>query len=145
MKNIIRILNIQTRSERDFSDITSKVKEEVSKSGVKDGIVLVRSMHTTAAVTINENVHESVPKDLLESLEKISPTQSNYRHNTYVRFCGGVGSDTGAAHVHASLIGSDILLPLEKGEIKLGTLEGIFFLDFSGPRERKVLLQIFGE
>lgn len=144
MKNIIKILKIQSRNERDFSDITSQVKEEVSRSGVKDGVILIRSMHTTAAVTINENVDESVPRDLLESLERIAPTQSDYRHNTYLRF-SGASTDTGAAHIHASLIGSTVLLPLEKGEIKLGIFEGIFFLEFSGPRERKVLMQILGE
>ncbi|MBS7649517.1 secondary thiamine-phosphate synthase enzyme YjbQ [Candidatus Bathyarchaeota archaeon] len=137
-------MKIQTQKERDYLEITSQVKEAVEKSTLKDGVVLVRSMHTTAAITINENVDDFVPKDLLEYLEKIAPTRSDYRHNTYLRF-SGAGTDTGAAHVHASLIGSGTILPLENGEVKMGDFEGIYFLEFSGPRERKVMVQILGE
>jgi secondary thiamine-phosphate synthase enzyme len=144
MKVNIMTINVQTRRKRDFIDITDRVKDVVQRSRVKNGLVLIRSMHTTAAVTVNENVDDLVPQDLLDSLEKISPSESSYRHNTYIRF-SGVGTDTGAAHVHASLIGSDVILPIKGGSLLLGTFEGILFLEFSGPRERKVLVQVLGE
>ena len=124
--------DVQTGSKEAFVDITGQVEEEVRKSGLKSGACVVYVPHTTAAVTINENADPSVRQDVLMTLRKSAPDSLPYAHME--------GNSPG--HVKSSLVGASITIPVEDGQLVLGTWQGIFFCEFDGPRRRHVYVQL---
>lgn len=127
-------INIRTRTQDEFVDITADLREAARKSGVKRGMCLVYVPHTTAGITINESADPDVARDILEALARLVPRQGAYRHV----------EGNAAAHIRASLIGSSVQVPIENGDLALGTWQGIFFCEFDGPRARKVYVQVCG-
>jgi len=113
-------------------DITSKVREAVQASGIRDGLVHVYSMHTTGAITINENADPAVERDILSCINKVIPFDDNFSHM----------EGNSAAHIKVSLFGPSEIIPLENGRMVLGTWQGIFFCEFDGPRSRKVNVKV---
>ncbi|MBQ6810339.1 MAG: YjbQ family protein [Firmicutes bacterium] len=114
-------------AERGFYDITEYVNDALRKSGVKSGICVVYCPHTTAAITINENADPDVVKDLLFSMETYFPDRPEYRHregNSY-------------AHLRCSLMGASETVIIDKGHLVLGTWQGIYFVEFDGPRPHR--------
>ena len=124
-------LTVSTSRKTEFIDITGQIAAEVSKSGVKDGLLMVFVPHTTAAVTINEGADPSVKEDVLMVLNKIVPWDERYRH----------AEGNSPAHVKSSLIGCSELVAVENGKLVLGTWQSIFFCEFDGPRSRKARLK----
>ncbi len=131
-------IGIQTRARTQMIDITSKVKDAVrqliAKNGVTQGLVHVFSMHTTAAVTINENADPDVETDILNTINKIIPWDDHFKHM----------EGNSAAHIKVSLFGPSETIPLENASLVLGTWQGIYFCEFDGPRNRRVNVQIVG-
>ncbi|MEA2060017.1 MAG: secondary thiamine-phosphate synthase enzyme YjbQ [Thermodesulfobacteriota bacterium] len=125
-------ISVKTSSKTQMKDITDQVRKVVDESGIKEGLVHVFSMHTTAAVTINENADPAVETDILNTLNKIVPWDDHYKHL----------EGNSAAHIKTSLFGPSEIIPLENGAMVLGTWQGIFFCDFDGPRNRKVNVKI---
>ncbi len=121
-------ISINTRDRSEMIDITSKVEEELNKSGLKDGVCFVFVPHTTAGITINESADPSVVADLQATFNKLVPWEGSYRHM----------EGNSAAHIKSSLIGSSVIVLVESGHLKLGTWQGIFFCEFDGPRSRKI-------
>ncbi len=115
-----------------FVDITARVQERVTASGVANGICTVFVPHTTAGVTINENADPDVLHDLLLALNHAVPEQSAFRH--------AEGNST--AHVKSSLMGSAQTILIRDGRLALGTWQGIYFAEFDGPRTRRVWIDI---
>jgi secondary thiamine-phosphate synthase enzyme len=128
----MKIIEVKTQAREELVDMTARVKEELTSSGVKDGICYVYVPHTTAAVTINENADPSVKEDILMTLRKIVPDSLPYRHSE--------GNSPG--HVKASLIGSSVKVIIDEGQLALGTWQGIFFCEFDGPRNRRVFITV---
>jgi len=117
-------------------DITSRVQSAVDSSAVSVGDAIVYCPHTTAAVTINENADPSVVADLLLILAELIPAnQSSYRHV----------EGNSDAHAKSSIIGCTEQVLIKNGSLVLGTWQGIYFCEFDGPRNRKVIVQIRGE
>jgi len=116
----------------DFYNITSQVREAVSKSAVKEGIVLVYCAHTTAGITINENADPDVVIDLLLGLDKAFPDRPEFRH----------AEGNSAAHLKASAVGSSATLIINGGKLVLGTWQSIYFCEFDPPRNRKFYVKI---
>jgi len=127
-------LEIESRRRVEMIDISAQVGRAVADSGVRTGLLLVFTPHTTAAITLNENADPDVPRDLLMELNKIVPFEDGYRH----------AEGNSAAHLKSSLFGASELIPLEDGRPVLGTWQGIWFCEFDGPRRRKVHLQLLG-
>ena len=127
--------SVRTSRHSEIIDITYKVEETVEKSGIKDGICVVYVPHTTAAVTINENADPSVKTDILNYLNRIVPWNGNYTHM----------EGNAAAHIKASVIGSDRTIIIRNGHLALGTWQGIYFCEFDGPRSRRVFVEIIGK
>lgn len=125
-------IKIQTNSQTEMLDITQQINQEIAHQGINDGVCLVFIPHTTAGVTINENADPDVKRDMLKELNKIVPFQDNYAH-----FEGN-----SAAHIKASLMGFSTMIGIEKGQLKLGTWQGVYFCEFDGPRNRKVWLEL---
>jgi len=123
---------VRTARADEMINITSIVRQEVQKSGVKAGTVTVFVPHTTAGVTINENADPDVVYDMLSILRSLVPESSGYRHM----------EGNSHAHVKASLMGSSCTVIIEDGQLKLGTWQGIYFCEFDGPRNRKVYIKV---
>ncbi len=124
-------LKVKTRSTTELVDITGMVQDAIrSGGGLTDGVCMVFVPHTTAAVTINESADPAVRDDVLMALNKIVPWKDAYRH----------AEGNSPAHIKASLMGASVMVAVENGQLVLGTWQGIFFCEFDGPRDRKVLL-----
>ena len=122
-------VSFKTGKKAEFHDLTDKVRAALK--GKKKGICLIYCPHTTAGLTVNENFDPDVKADLLSQLEKMAPSDAQYRH----------AEGNADAHIKSSLLGNSILLPVEDGEPVLGQWQGILFGEFDGPRNRKVLVQ----
>ena len=125
-------LSIRTHSRSELMDITPLVRDIVHKSKIENGVCCVFIPHTTAGITINENADPSVRQDILTELDKLVPWQGDYTHL----------EGNAAAHIKASLVGSSETIPIEKGDLALGTWQGVFFAEFDGPRRREVWIKI---
>ena len=119
---------VRTNARCEMIDITDKIETLVRESGLRDGICHVFVPHTTAAVTINENADPDVPRDILDSLDRVVPLSNRYRH----------AEGNAAAHVKASLLGASQTVFVENGRLVLGTWQSLFFCEFDGPRTREV-------
>jgi len=125
-------LSIRTHSQAELMDITPLVRDIVHKSKIENGVCYIFVPHTTAGITINENADPSVRQDILAELDKLVPWQGNYSHL----------EGNAAAHIKASLVGSSETVPIENGDLALGTWQGVFFVEFDGPRRREVWVTI---
>ena len=130
---MVETIHINTTKRTQLIDITSKVSEVVKRSNIKDGVCLVYVPHTTAAVTINENADPSVSEDIINIINEIVPWRYDYKHL----------EGNSPAHIKATLIGPSITIIIENAHLSLGTWQGIFFCEFDGPRNRRVLVKIF--
>jgi secondary thiamine-phosphate synthase enzyme len=127
------VLKVRTTKRTSFVNITQLVKEEVKKSGVKSGLCLIYVPHTTCAVFINEGADPDVIRDISYALERLIPwSDPNYAH----------AEGNSAAHIRSSIIGNSRVVPIEDGELTLGTWESIFLAEFDGPRERKIIIKV---
>ncbi len=125
-------LTVQTSGRTDLKDITAHVAAVVKKSAVRSGVCHVYVPHTTAGVTINENADPDVRRDLIAVLDRLVPWEGGYAHS----------EGNSAAHVKASLMGFTATVPVERGELLLGTWQGVYFCEFDGPRTRKVMVKV---
>lgn len=125
-------LSVTSRSRCEMIDITSQVREAIRASGVVDGLALIYTPHTTAAITINENADPDVVHDMLNGLDQLVPLRDGYRH----------AEGNSAAHIKSSLFGASETLIVENGQTQLGTWQGVYFCEFDGPRSRKVLIKL---
>lgn len=128
--------SIQTKGHYDFIDLTDQVSELVKKSGVKDGLALVFVSGSTAAITTME-FENGIKADIKEVLEKLAPEKADYKHHQ--RW----GDHNGAAHIKSALIGSDLMVPIENGELLLGTWQQIVLIDFDEKaRSREIVVKV---
>ncbi|MBS3084390.1 secondary thiamine-phosphate synthase enzyme YjbQ [Candidatus Pacearchaeota archaeon] len=130
-------ITLHTKERIEFVKITDLVREAVKESGVQDGIVLVNSMHVTASVFINDN-DGGLIKDFKDWLEKLAPKKFNYHHHS-------TGEDNGYAHLWRTIIGREVVVSVQNFELELGTWEEIFYGEFDGQRNKKVLIKVIGE
>ena len=124
-------IRLKTERRTQLVDITKRVQEALeSANGAAAALVYVP--HTTAGVTINEGADPAVAQDLESALEKVVDDGWEWKH---VEDPDGPNAPS---HIRASLMSPQILVPLDDGELALGTYQGIFFCEFDGPRDRKV-------
>jgi secondary thiamine-phosphate synthase enzyme len=128
-------IQVKTSSRLQFVDITSKVKEAISKTGIRDGVAVVYVAHTTAGVTINEAADPSVVQDIQDKLAQLIPYHGSYKHS----------EGNSDAHIKTSLMGSSVHLIVSGGSPVLGTWQGVFFCEFDGPRNRKVFIKVLAD
>ena len=124
-------LDVRTAKHEEFVDITSRVREEVHRSGVQQGLCVVFCPHTTAGLTINEGADPAVAADLLTALERLVPDDGRWTHL----------EGNAAAHVKTSLMGASVQLPVVDGDLALGTWQAVFLCEFDGPRARHLWLR----
>lgn len=130
----MRTLQIKSHSQVEMIDITADVCSAIAEHDVTDGLAIIFTPHTTAAITINENADPDVCRDIIMGVNKLVPLQDNYRHL----------EGNSAAHIKSSLFGASETVIIHNGKIVLGTWQGIYFCEFDGPRQRQVQVQVLG-
>jgi secondary thiamine-phosphate synthase enzyme len=126
-----------TKKRQEFIRITDDINGIVSKSGVKDGIVLVSAMHITAAVYVND-WEDGLIHDFQVWLEKLAPSGFDYHHHQ-------TGEDNADAHLKRTLMGHQVILPITAGTLDLGPWEQVFYGEFDGQRKKRVVVKVMGE
>lgn len=129
----MEIVELRTSRRAELLEVTGRVEEVVARSGVQSGVVVVQSLHTTAALTLNENADPDVRHDLLAKLEEMIP-----RSEAYYRHAEG-NSDS---HLKTSFFGPSLTLLVDGGRLVLGQWQGVYLCEFDGPRERRLAVQV---
>lgn len=138
MKSYRKELFFNLPSRRGFINITPQVEQAVRESGVREGLVLVNAMNITASVFINDD-ESGLHWDMEQWLERLAPEKpySQYRHNGY--------EDNADAHLKRSVMGREAVCAITEGKLDFGTWEQIFYAEFDGKRQKRVLIKIIGE
>lgn len=147
MKIFNKTIEFQTKSEFDFIDITDIVKNLVKESQIKNGLVNVQVLHTTAALIVNEK-EPLLIQDFKNHLEKIAPKTLNYNHDDFTRRTVNICPDeciNGHSHCKASHLLTSVTLNLIEKEIQLGQWQRILLVELDRKRNRKVQIQILGK
>ncbi len=125
-------ITIQTSNKSELVDITHEVQKLVSAKKVADGMCFVFLPHTTCGLIINENHDPELQKDILEELVMRVSADKKFRH----------GGGNGFAHIQSAMTGTTLSIPIEKGRLDLGAWQGIFLVEYDGPKTRKVKVKI---
>ena len=144
MKSFRRTLELAVPSRRGFVNITPEVERAVAESGIRDGLCLVNSMHITASVFVND-AESGLHADYERWLEKLAPFDagSDPRRGGYLH--NRTGEDNADAHLKRQVMGREVVVAVTGGELDFGTWEQIFYGEFDGRREKRVLVKIVGE
>ncbi len=131
----LKNLQVNTERRNQLIDITARIQNLADDAKIAEGRIDIFVPHTTAAVTINENADPTVQSDILEYLEKLIPQRAGFRHS----------EGNSDAHIKSSLVGSQLSVFVSGGHLVLGTWQGIYFCEFDGPRNRKVIVKTIRE
>lgn len=141
MKIHKKYITVKTDKRIDFLNITEKVRQVVRESGVDEGIVLVNPMHITSSVFINDN-ESGLLHDFREWLERLAPMNlddlEKYKHNL-------TGEDNAYAHLWRTVMGRETIISVEDGDLDFGPWEAIFYGEFDGQRNKRILVKVLGE
>jgi|SRR6056297_1578112 len=138
MKSIRKYLYFNTDERVELRNITNQVREVLKDSGIKEGLCLVNAMHITASVFINDD-ESGLHQDYKEWLEELAPHEpiSQYAHNGY--------EENADAHLKRQIMGREVVVAVTEGKLDFGPWEQIFYGEFDGQREKRVLVKIIGE
>ena len=130
----MKTLQVISQKQIEMIDITDVVCEAIRACSITDGLAIIFTPHTTAAITINENADPDVCRDMIKGVNKLVPLHDGYHHL----------EGNSAAHIKSTLFGASETLIIHNKEIVLGTWQGIYFCEFDGPRQRQVNVQVVG-
>ncbi|MGC9309200.1 MAG: secondary thiamine-phosphate synthase enzyme YjbQ [Candidatus Nanoarchaeia archaeon] len=139
MKTHTKHLTIHTNKEKELVNITQEVEKEVQESGIQEGLCLINSMHITSSIFINDE-EDGLKQDFIEWLEKLAPSKpiTKYKHHQ-------TGETNADAHLKRTIMGRDVVVAISKGKLDFGPWEQIFYGEFDGQRDKKVMIKIIGE
>ena len=137
MKCTTEYLWFNTKSKREYINITDTVESIVVKSGVKEGMVLVSAMHITAGVYVND-AESGLIEDIDNWLETIAPFSPNYRHHR-------TGETNGDAHLKSLVIHHEVIVPITAGHLDLGPWQQVYYAEFDGKRRKRLIVKVMGE
>ncbi|KGX88759.1 hypothetical protein N781_09580 [Pontibacillus halophilus JSM 076056 = DSM 19796] len=127
------IFSVETTQHSQMIDMTSQLNQWIQDEGVREGILIVTSLHTTAGITVNENADPDVKTDMLRRFDELYP----WEHTEDRHMEGNT-----AAHMKTSTVGHSQTIIIQNGELVLGTWQGVYFCEFDGPRKRKVQVKV---
>lgn len=138
MKSYRKVLKFSLPTRRGLVNITREVQSAIDASGIGEGLVLVNAMNITASVFINDD-ESGLHHDYEVWLERLAPEKpyDRYRHNGY--------EDNADAHLKRTIMGREVVCAVTDGKLDFGTWEQIFYFEFDGKREKRVLIKIIGE
>lgn len=137
MKSSTSYLVLRTDEEKEFINITPDVERAVKDSGVKEGLCLVNAMHITSSVFINDE-ESGLKHDFMVWLERLAPDKPEYRHHQ-------TGEDNADAHLKRTIMGREVVIAITNGRLDFGPWEQVFYGEFDGRRDKRVLIKILGE
>ena len=137
MKFHTEYLSFRTRKHREYVHITPRIEAIVGKSGIKDGMVLVSAMHITAGVYVNDN-ETGLIEDIDQWLETLAPFRHAYKHHD-------TGETNGDSHLKALLVHHQVIVPITEGKLDFGPWQRIFYAEFDGQRDKRVVVKVMGE
>ncbi|MES9936090.1 MAG: secondary thiamine-phosphate synthase enzyme YjbQ [Sedimenticola sp.] len=145
MLSYYRELNIATVESFHVLDVTENIRAVVSESGVREGMVTVTSLHTTCALSINEN-EERLFDDIRNFFLKVAPPEDSYKHNDLHLRVNIPPDEPENAHAHliAMMLGNGETVTVHNGSLSLGRYQSILLLEMDGPRDRKLAVQVLG-
>ncbi|MBI2438980.1 MAG: YjbQ family protein [Candidatus Moranbacteria bacterium] len=138
-------IDLESKMQIEFMDITDQVQEIIDRSGIREGQALVYVPHTTMGVAINHN-ESMLLQDFMRILYKIVPVDDQYSHDLFElrREANSDGRSNGHSHCKAILLGNSETVPVEKGKLVLTERQNIFAVEFDGSRKRDVVIQVIG-
>lgn len=137
MKVHTEYLTFNTRRKREYHDITDQVAAVADQAGIREGMVLVSAMHITAGVWVNDH-EDGLLADIDEWLERLAPYREDYRHHR-------TGETNGDAHLKNLIVGHQVIVPVTNGALDLGPWQRVYYAEFDGRREKRVILKAMGE
>lgn len=138
MKSYTKYLTINTKEKIEIINITSKVEKAISESGIKEGLCLVNAMHITASVFINDE-ESGLKEDFKKWLKGLAPyNPEKYKHNL-------TGEDNAHSHLKRTIMGREVVIAITNGRLDFGPWEEVFYGEFDGQRQKRVLVKIIGE
>ncbi len=137
MKFLTEYITFNTKKHREFINITKDVDRVLAKSGIKDGMILVSAMHITAGVFVNDD-EPGLQEDIEKWLQDLAPEGPEYKHHR-------TGELNGDAHLKNLLIGHQVIVPVTGGRLDLGPWQRIFYAEFDGQRNKRMLIKVMGE
>ena len=139
MKSTTEYLTFHTKSRFQLINITREVEMILNQSEIKEGLCLVNAMHISASIFINDD-EKGLYRDFREWLEKLAPHEpiDQYRHND-------TGEENADAHLKRQIMGREVVVAVTKGKLDFGPWEQIFYGEFDGNRNKRVLVKIIGE
>jgi secondary thiamine-phosphate synthase enzyme len=130
-------LTFRTKKHREYINITPQVEMALSKSGIRDGMILVSAMHITAGVYVND-AEDGLIQDIDEWLEKLAPFQDDYRHHR-------TGESNGDSHLKSLLVHHEVIIPVTGGKLDFGPWQQVYYAEFDGQRPKRVVIKAMGE
>jgi len=131
------VLVLRSHRREELLDITGELHQVVARSGVRDGLLSVYAQGATAAIMVQENWDDSVPRDVVDLLQRLAP-RGVWRHDAQ--------DGNGDAHLKAGLVGPSETIPVMDGALGLSRWQGVFLCEFDGPRtERRVVCTVLAD
>jgi|SRR5689334_15248393 secondary thiamine-phosphate synthase enzyme len=127
-----QIIEIRTTTREEMVDVTALVRGAIKRAGIERGLAVVYCPHTTAGVTVQENSDPTVKSDMLNHLRKLVPKDAGFAH----------AEDNSDAHIKCSLVGVSTTLIVDGSKPQLGHWQAVFFCEFDGPRDRRLMVRV---
>jgi secondary thiamine-phosphate synthase enzyme len=134
---------VQSRKEVEAINVTPLVEEFVKKTGIKNGMVNIYNQHTSAGLLVTEGL-TCLEEDIETFLDQLVPEDGNYLHRRYLDFDGRVGFNA-QMHIKSVLVGCSTSFPISDGKIVKGSRQTVYFMEFDGPLQRTMTVQVMGE
>src|SRR5574337_1454272 len=130
-------LTFNTKTQRDYVNITGEVEAALKKSAIREGMILVSAMHITASIYIND-AENGLIQDIDEWLERLAPYREDYRHHR-------TGETNGDAHLKNLLMHHQVIVPVTDGRLDLGPWQQLYYAEFDGQRKKRAIIKVMGE
>jgi secondary thiamine-phosphate synthase enzyme len=129
-------LSFHTEKRRELLPLTSTLEQILKKSGIREGFMLVSAMHITAGVFVNDD-ESGLHRDIWKWLEGLAPRRADYAHHD-------TGEDNGDAHLKSILVHHEVIVPVTEGRLDLGPWQRVFYAEFDGQRDKRVIVKVLG-
>jgi secondary thiamine-phosphate synthase enzyme len=129
-------LTFHTKKRRELVHLTPTLEAILGRSGILEGFMLVSAMHITAGVFVNDD-ESGLHRDIWKWLEGIAPEKPDYEHHR-------TGEDNGDAHLKSLLVHHEVIVPITKGRLDFGTWQRVFYAEFDGQRDKRVIVKAMG-
>ena len=136
MRSHTEYLTFHTKKRRELVHLTPTLETILAKSGVDDGFMLVSAMHITAGVFVNDN-ETGLHEDIWKWLDGLAPFKEDYRHHL-------TGEDNGDAHLKSMLVHHEVIVPITAARLDLGTWQRVFYAEFDGQRDKRLIVKTMG-